>query len=411
MTTTGIWRALTPTEKVYADKEIYVGYTVRASGRLDLDALRTAYAAVCRAHPHLASRLGTDEHGLVVVDAGALPEVQVHDGDPDHPLTGVTLGQDRFLSGLNVVRDGDEASVTLVNHHCVADADHSLAVFARLWSCYTDTVEGVPFDLPRHRYPMPLEVVLGDRGFQVNNPVVRSPGAAVEPSPDLRVLVRHVAQLRLTEAQTTALAEFGRRHGVTLNGLLSAAILLVEAKTRDIPLTDLVLRFTVNLRNRVTPHITPTEGTNIVGGGRFMVPPGTTPTPVAIARVVGDQLRTGLATGAIQRSLLDMVDLVNHQNPGEVPQEPPHPRHVVISLTNWGRIPPMRTPTALTLTNFQSTSHIRESPAHFTAARGYVASTFTGRLGIDLAFPEKTAEQTQRVDDLHELLVGLVEHA
>ncbi|WP_156753520.1 phthiocerol/phthiodiolone dimycocerosyl transferase family protein [Actinokineospora pegani] len=409
MTTAGIWRALTPTEKVYADKEIYVGYTVRASGSLDLDALRTAYAAVCRAHPQLASRLGTDEHGLVVVASDTPPEVQVHDGDPAHALAGVRLGQDRALSGLNVVRDGDRASVTLVNHHCVADADHSLAVFSRLWSCYTDTVEGVPFDLPRHPYPRPLEALLGERGFQVNTPVAKTPGATVEPSPDLRVLVRHVAQLRLTEAQTTALAEFGRRHEVTLNGLLSAAILLVEAQSRDIPLTDLVLRFTVNLRNRVTPHITPTEGTNVVGGGRFMVPAGTTPTPVAIARVVADQLRTGLADGSIQRSLLDMVDLVNRQTPGEVPQETPHPRHVVVSLTNWGRIPPMRTPAALALTNFQSASHIRESPAHFDAARGYVASTFGGRLGIDLAFPEKTAEQAQRIDDLRELLVGLTQ--
>lgn len=403
MTRAGIWRALTPTEKVYADKEIHVGYTVRTAGRLDPDALRAAYAAVCRAHPQLSARIDTRDGELLVVESDDSPEVQFHEGNPDEPMTGVRLDQHRGLSAVNVVRDGDRASVTLVTHHSVADADHSLHVLAALWSCYTDAVHGVPVDLPRHPYPRPLEDLLAERG--IHSPAPAPAAVPAQRKPDLVVLVRHMAQLRLTAAETTALVEFSRRNDVTLNGLLSGAILLVEAELRDLPLTDLALRFTVNLRNRLTPPVGATEGANVVGGGRFTVPPGIEPEVVAIGRVVGEQLRAGLADGSMQRSLLDMVDLVNRLSSGPWQhQPPPGPAPAVISLTNWGPIPPLRSPDGLELTNFHSCSHIREAPAAFEAARGYVASTFGGRLGIDLAFPEKDPAQAERLERIRELL-------
>ncbi|HET9379837.1 MAG TPA: hypothetical protein VFP69_03275 [Streptomyces sp.] len=421
MTTAGIRRALTPTEKIYADVEMYVGYTVRASGRLDADALQAAYEAVCRAYPQLASRLesgGGAAHGSgdppVLVEFGTRPEVQFRSGDPDDPLDGVELGQHRSLSALHVVRDGAEASVTLVTHHSIADAPQSFAVLADLWSCYTGMVRGVPVELPRHPYPRSLEEVLAERGIHGSAPAPpRTTGrAAVRGGPapeDWDTLVRPVARHRLSRDRTVALSHLCHRERVTIHGVLSGALLLVEAEVRDVPLTDLVYRYTVDLRHRLTPPAGPAEGTNVLGGVVFRATGTVAPDVIALGRVIGEQLRAGLADGSVQRSLLDMV--AHHQEADAAPPRPAGPPPAVVSMTNWGLVPPLRTPDGLRLTDFRSASRRRVAPGDSVNVGGYVVSTFDGRLGIDLAWPEKSAEQTTRLDRLRERLDRLTQGA
>ncbi|MEU9608124.1 hypothetical protein [Streptomyces sp. NPDC048057] len=409
MTTAAIQRALTATEKIYADVEMYVGYTVRTVGRLDPDALRTAYAAVCRAHPQLAARLEADDGGLVFVASDAPPEVQFSAGDPDRPLTGVELDEYRMLSALNVVRDGAEASVTLLTHHSIADAHHSIDLLSALWGCYTDVVRGVPVDLPRRPYPRSLEDLLAERGIHRVAADGEDSSAPLRTVTELPVsarvvMVRHVVQHRLTSAQTKALAELGHREQVTLNGLLSGAVLLVEAEIRGLPICELLFRYTVDLRNRLTPPVGPTEGTNVVGGGLFKASDDVGPSAVAIGRALGQRLRDGLADGSIQRSLLDMVTLpAPHAKP-----QPQAPAPAVVSVSNWGVVPPLRTPDGLRLTAFQSSSRRKVAPGELAAVGGYVATTFDGRIGIDLAWPEGDPELSERLDRLREGLDRLV---
>nr|AXL05895.1 acyltransferase [uncultured bacterium] len=406
--TPGIWRALAPSEKVQADREAYIGYTVRASGRLDLDALESAYEAVCQAYPQFAARLEPGDDGLVFAASDALPELGVCDGDLERPLTGVKLDQHHALSALNVVRDGDDASVCLLTHHSIADAHHAIEVLAALWSCYTDAVQGVPVDLPRHAFPRSVEDLLAERGIHGTAPDAGAPRSAPsqpapeQTAPEQAVPARHVVQHRLTAAQTTALAELGHREHVTINGLLSGAMLLVEAEVRDMPLTDLVYRFTVNLRNHLTPKVGATEGTNVLGGAGFKATDAIEPNAVAIGRAIGEQLRAGLADGSIQRSLLD---LLRRPAPDAKPWDPSMVL-AVVSMMNWGRVPPLRTPGDLVLTNFHSASRIKE----LSAAGGYVVNTFDGRLGIDLAWPEGDPDLPRRVECLREQLGVLTPH-
>ncbi|GGV51700.1 phthiocerol/phthiodiolone dimycocerosyl transferase family protein [Streptomyces spectabilis] len=403
MTTAAIQRALTPTEKIYADVEMYVGYTVRTVGRLDTAALRTAYAAVCRAHPQLAARLEADAGGLVFVASGAPPEVQVCEGDPDHPLTGVELDEYRMLSAVNVVRDGTDASVTLLTHHSIADAHHSIELLSALWACYADVVRGAPVDLPRQPYPRSLEDLLAERGIHRTASGDEDASAPLRTVTELpasaRVpIVRHVVQHRLTQAQTAALAELGHREQVTLNGLLSGAVLLVEAEVRGLPVSELLFRYTVNLRGRLTPPIGPTEGTNVVGGGLFRAADDVEPSAVALGRALGERLRAGLADGSIQRSLLDMVTRpAPHARPSATGPAP-----AVVSVSNWGVVPTLPTPDGLLLANFHSSSRRKVAPGEFAAIGGYVATTFDGRTGIDLAWPEGDPELPGRLDRLRE---------
>lgn len=402
MTRAGIRRALAPSEKVHAVKDAYIGYTVRATGRLDPAALATAYEAVCRAYPQLSARVEADEDSFVLVESDAHPEVRIADGDLARPLTGLDLDQRRALSALNVMRDGDEATVCLAIQHSIADAYHAVEVLSTLWSCYTDVVDGVPLDLPRHPYPRSLEDLLAERGVHANAPAGAETArpAPNPPNPPISLpdpVVRHMVQHRLTAAETTALVELGHREHVTINGLLSGAILLAEAEIRDMPLTGLVLRYAANLRGRLTPPVGPTEGTNVLGGVGFTVADGIEHDAVAIGRVIGAQLRAGLADGSVQRSILDMLS-----GPQARDAKPWDPRlaHAVVSVMNWGVVPPMRTPAGLRLTNFHSASRMREA----VALGGYVVNTFDGRIGIDLAWSEGDPSLPGRIDRLRDQL-------
>jgi acetyltransferase len=390
---TGLWRAPAPSERVHADKEAYIGYVVRAAGRLDTDALSAAFAALCGAHPQLTARLGTSEHGPVYTESDVRPELQVSDGDLDRPLTGVKLDQQRSLCALNVVRDGDEASVCLLTHHGIADAHHSVDLLATLWSCYTDVVRGVPVDLPRRPFPRSLEDLLAERS--IHGPAT-DPARASRPVtlPDQDAPPRHVVQHRLTAAETTALAELCHREHVTINGVLAGTLLLVEAELRDVALTDLIHRYTVNLRNHLTPPVGATEGTNVLGGAGFKATGETEADPVAIGRAISEQRRAGLADGSIQRSILD---LLAGPAPGAKPWDP-STAPAVVSMINWGVLPTLRTPDGLRLTNFHSTSSMRE----VLSLGGYVVNTFDGRIGIDLAWPDGDPQLPRRLDCLRE---------
>ncbi|MFF1606422.1 acyltransferase [Amycolatopsis sp. NPDC058278] len=394
MTRAAVRRALAPSESIHAVKEAYIGYTVRAEGRLDPEALTTAFEAVCRAYPQLSARVEFTGEGAVLTESDTRPEIRFADGDPSRPLAGLDLDQSRALSALNVVRDGDEAGVCLAIQHSVADAHHATAILSALWSCYTDVVEGVPLDLGRHPYPRSLEDLLAERGIHANGTVTPAAPPTSRPDP----VIRHVVQHRLTEAETTALAELGHREKVTINGLVSGAVLLAEAEIRDMPLTDLIHRYSVNLRSRLTPPVGATEGTNVLGGVGFKVTDELPHDAVAIGRAIGEQLRAGLADGSVQRSILDMF-----ARPAAAKPWDPKLGLAVVSVMNWGVAPPMRTPHGLRLTNLHSASRMRET----IALGGYVLSSFGGRVGIDLGWPEGDPSLPQRLGCLREQLARL----
>lgn len=408
------WRALAPSERVQAGKEAYIGYAVHATGRLHLDALTTAYDAVCRAYPQLMARIDTGDDGLVFAASDTRPEVHTCDGDLERPLAGVQLDQHQMLSALNVVHDGEATSICLLTHHSIADAQHSLEVLAAVLSCYTDVVGGVPVDVPCRPFPRSLEDLLAERGIGrgtaddgwapqpsmvPGQPAVRGQNTRGQDTRGQDAPARHVVQHRMTAAQTSALADIGHREKVTVNGLSAGVLLLVEAEVRDLPLTELIYRSTVNLRRHLTPPVGPTEGTNVIGAMGFTANDDIARDAVTIGRAISARVRAGLADGSIQRSLLD---LLSRPTPDSKPWDP-STAPAVVSMMNWGRVPPMRTPNDLRLTNFRSASSMRE----MTTMGGYVVNTFGSRIGIDLAWPENDSELPRRIECLRDRLQRL----
>lgn len=266
MSTASVIRPLAPSEQMFAFGEVFVGYSVRVSGRLDLNALSTAFDAIVRAYPILGARLEAVETGghvlVAAAGAGAAPGISVVDGDPEQLLTGAKFDQSVAVGALCVVRDGDSASVTLVIHHSVADAYHALAILGDQWFFYRAATEGRLPEPEIHPYPEPVEALLAARGIEkFPNPAAAAPapGLAVisTPAPDTidpGYQMSQTTRCRLSKAVTAQLVDLGHREQVTVHGLVSAAILLMEAEIRALPLTELMYLYSVDLRTRVSPR-------------------------------------------------------------------------------------------------------------------------------------------------------------
>ncbi|MEU9147573.1 hypothetical protein [Streptomyces sp. NPDC048349] len=414
MTTSAVIRPLAPSEETFARAGVYMGYAVRVSGSLDVAALAAAYQAVVRAHPVLGARLEpADGEGFDLVAASAgTPGITVVDGDEDQLVHGPEFDQRTVLSHVSVVRDGDTADVTLFTHHSIADACHSLAVLAELWSCYTDVVTGRSPEREVRPYPVPVEELLAQRGIEKRawpvpagpqaaeqaavEPVVAPPAVAAAPVGGGRHVPPLVARCHLSVDETAALVELGHREGVTINGLVSAAILLSDAEIRGLPLTEMIYLYPVDLRTRLTPAVGTTDGTNLLGAARYLPAAGTTGL-VELGRSICASLAAAIAEGVVQQTPLHVPE---KSTAGVTP--PPG----MLLVTNWGRVPAPRMPRGLRATDFRSVLTSAPGP-HHPSGGACVISTFGGRLSIEIHHTEAVApQQRQRADSISARLRG-----
>ncbi|MFI6998264.1 hypothetical protein [Nocardia sp. NPDC050175] len=377
-------RLLAPSEELWARLGTVVGCSVRVRGPLDLAALADAFEGVRRRYPVLVTHLAVADGGHLVVGPSApLPSLTVCEGDIDDPLCDLDPG--RVLSGLHVVRDGDRATVTLLTHHSIADGQYVLAVLDDLWSLYTDMAQGNTVVTASRGYPESLETLFADRGIakrgfddaEPSTPVAIDPGPEQSSDTGQQPVSNPPVRCRLDAAATTALVEFGRRHQVTVNGLVTAAILRTEADVKNVPLAEIPYCYVVDLRTRMTPAVARLEVTNALGYATFTASSDATGL-ADLARAVNEELRYGLAEGAVHRSALQFPEsFLQYRMPDTIPD------------TNWGRIPSLRSPVGVELEDFRGI--IRHHPqADLAAAMGkmpytpaYIITTFRGRLSIE----------------------------
>ncbi|AFT99346.1 phthiocerol/phthiodiolone dimycocerosyl transferase family protein [Nocardia brasiliensis] len=406
MTTSTVVRPLAPSEQMFAWIGVYVGYAVQVTGRLDLAALSAAYEAVVRTYPVLGARLEPTGDGgyTLVAGTGAAPAISVVDDDPDRLLIDQKLDQGETLSAVCVTRADDTASVTLLTHHSIADAYHSLAVLAELWSCYTELVSGQTPVRPVHAYPVSIEEVLAARGIEKRELPAAETGTPTESRPappatepeteEIRQTVPDSSRCLLSEAETTALVELGHRTGVTINGLVSAAILLTEAEIRDLPLSEINYVYPVDLRTRLTPTVGRTDGTNLLGFADYH-PTGDTTDLVELAKDICAALHTALADGIVQQTPLHIPD--------QIAAGPPQLPGMMI-VSNWGRVPALAAPDGLRITDFRSTVTAAPPagtppPPEQPEGGAAIVSTFAGRLSIETHHSkERIAQEQRRVD-------------
>ncbi|WP_446225180.1 phthiocerol/phthiodiolone dimycocerosyl transferase family protein [Nocardia sp. IBHARD005] len=407
-------RVLEPSEQRFVRHATFTGRSVTVLGELDAAALGAAFAALQRAFPILVCRIveDGDENGILL-RPGHIEAVGawVSFGDPDEvriPAESVDPGAQ--LAYLDVVlAEEDRARVTLFVHHSVADAGYCVELFARLWSYYTDYVETgkiaagtarglgtTPADAVTgarepetdpgvaQEYPASLEALLAQRGIRrgprsgletVTRPLTAAdPVRGVERSEPAPATLARPARVQLDTVATARVLDMARAHAVSVNGLVTAAVLRAYADLSGAERVSCV--YPVDLRRRLDPAVTAEAGTNLSGLAAFATDAAATEDLIVLARRIGTSLHNDLADGVIEQSVLHFPDFFG-----------PHRIHSTaghIALTNTGTVPTFRAPAGLVLDDYEIvylSAHPRPSTGA-SAAVTFLVYTYLGRLNI-----------------------------
>jgi hypothetical protein len=387
-------RVLAPSEEWYAQSMTFGAITVDLEGQFDTGAMADAFDAVLAGRPALSGHLEKRPDGRhqIVTDDLLHPGLTVvAPGSADTELDpGVSL------ANLQVKPVDGRTEVTLYVHHSLADGHHQAALLFELFARYTDTVaNGNPGSVTMEPTPESLENVLERRG------IVKNPRSGLErfmpamfaydlgparptdrraaptkpvPAPTVRG--------RLTKDETTALVNFGRAHRLFLNPLLSAAILLAEWQHRGTPEIPIPYVYVIDLRMLLDPPVSAMEASDPLGMATYLAHIDSGTTLVELARDIAEKLTSDMADGVVQTSMLHFK-----------PQYDDGPRGLpdVVSSTNLGRTPPLRTPPGLDVIDWRTTI--------FRASRivdMYTVGVFEDHLAVEhhsyLSEPQRTVD-------------------
>lgn len=380
-------RVLDPSEQRFVRHATFTGRSVTVRGELDPVALGAAFAALQRAFPILVCRIVEDaEENGILLRPGHIEPVGawVSFGDPDEVrIPAESLSPRAQLGYLDVVlAEEDRARVTLFVHHSVADAGHCVELFARLWEYYTDHVETGSIAAGPREYPESAESLLARRGVVrgprsglegVTRPlVVADAVGVVQSSQPASPALARPARVQLDPAETARLLELARTRAVSVNGLVTAAVLRAFAAVYGVDQVGCV--YPVDLRRRLDPPVAAAAGTNVSGLAAFT----TTEFDdvVTLARRIGTALHDDLATGVIEQSVLHFPDFFG---PTRVHSTAGH-----IALTNTGTVPTFRAPDGLILDDYEIvylSAHPRPSTGA-SAAVTFLVYTYLGRLTL-----------------------------
>jgi len=378
-------RTLTPSESVSSPARNTIRLALHCVGPLDLTLLQRAWQLACHEAPGLAGTLRTAGETYVFhPDPGRGGLVRYTDEELAHFRTTAhrTLDELDCVSALEVRSPGrDQHVVSLLVRHSIADGRNALHALSRLWELYTAMAGGNPS--PALREPVlaePLETLYRDRQIPSGTP--RQPDPAAPPvyltGPDWdgqRLSGLRHGTVRLSAQDTELLRRRCSQQAATVHGVLSAAIVLSLSQSRpDLDAFDLTS--IVDVRPHVAPPLGPLEGTYALGFSTSHLDMRLHSGIDGIAKVVIENMRADLESGAAQRSSISNADL---RSAGAVPT----------MLSNLGTIPEFAHPDNLIHTDFSAWNEMdlssAGSPDVLTVYGNMaVAGTFAGRLRMDL---------------------------
>ncbi|MFD9551201.1 acyltransferase [Nocardia salmonicida] len=395
-------RVLDPSEQRFVRHATFTGRSVTVLGELDAAGLGAAFAALQRRFPILVCRIVEDaEENGILLRPGDIEAVGawVSFGDPDEVrVPAESMDPGAQLAYLDVVlAEEDRARVTLFVHHSVADAGHCVELFARLWGYYTDYVETGKIAVQADpatavadpasvtwEYPVSLEALLAQRGIRrarrsglepVTRPLVAADSVSgVERSEAAPASLARPARIQLDTVATARVLDLARAHAVSVNGLVTAAVLRAYVDLSGADSVSCV--YPVDLRRRLDPPVEAVAGTNLSGLAAFRADAADTEDLVVLARRIGTSLHDDLAEGVIEQSVLHFPDFFG-----------PHRIHSTaghIALTNTGTVPTFRAPAGVILDDYEIvylSAHPRPSTGA-SAAVTFLVYTYLGRLTI-----------------------------
>ena len=249
MFATSVIRKLAPSEEFFAETQTFTSVTVHLKGSIDIEAMATAFDTLLEMYPVYAGHIekGTDGRYQIVADDLLHPGIWIDEGDSGCSSV-FQLDQSEALLNLLVKPADGHCELTLYVHHSLADGHHIAGLLFELFSRYTGVVcTGDAGPVSAQPAPEPIETLLEQRGirkqqrsgldrfipamFAYELPPRRSTVSTISARP----APVPVARGRLTKPETTALVQFGRKHRLFVNSLVSAAILLAEWRLRETP--------------------------------------------------------------------------------------------------------------------------------------------------------------------------------
>jgi hypothetical protein len=411
-------RPLSPLESWFALSRMTIWYTVEADGPVDLDSLRESMRLLRLEHPVLDGRFvpgsAGQKAGLPDLDlvAPVGSEIVIHE---NHERS-VLVDHSEALSFLDVTRRSGRTLVSFVVHHAIADGRLGAHWHRRLWSLYTDLVEGLRPAVEPHPVPSAPETALAARNVAQPPPGSdRLRRATPTDLPTLEDVVFTRERIQLPVAQTKRLHERARTLGVSVHALLCGICSVVERRRMRVPehfAVPLCVDTPVDLRERLDPPAQVWDITNALGTSAGLVCVLPDSDPLALGEQLLEQLREDLKSGAVYGGLLRFEELL-------VADQPSIPR---ITTTNMGVMESVRTPQGLRVHDFQGWVDFDGGAiANYMAAVGsssynrsssiYLIYTYDGRLAIELGLPFGAETARAHAAELETLILGAIGEA
>ncbi|MEU3755398.1 condensation domain-containing protein [Streptomyces olivoreticuli] len=417
-------RKLCPAETLYVAQRSRAVLSCTVRGDLDEKLLAAAFAAKVAEHPSLRSRIGQegDAYALQPLDEADLPRLVVRPGGPtalmDEHNTPLPDGGPLVRAAL--LRGGSEHTVVLSVDHTITDGHSAIALYDALWRAYATLADGKAaapaagaYDWPAPATdllppsdPEETERYLARRTERTRRlPITALPYAAAgtqRPEGEHKVAVQRVL---LRPEETTALLGHSKATGVSVHGLVSAALL--KAVRRGIGgdgTKALGCMSPVDLRSRVTPPLR----------REVMVPAVTSCLDVVDVADDTDPLELGRQVTANLHGAIERSEFIHETRIlAQVIRNPALLATSVI-VTNMGRVPAPPAPPGLELTDVRLIP-VRDN-YYPQAGRGPVMGcvvSFDDRLAIELPYSTECFghDQIREIrDDVHTALLAFAAH-
>ncbi|WP_408908537.1 phthiocerol/phthiodiolone dimycocerosyl transferase family protein [Streptomyces albidoflavus] len=309
-------------------ENLYVAQRSRAflscalRGDIDSSALASAFDALTREHPTLRSRIVPAEggHALELLPEDERPRLILKEGGDEAYIEelNVPLPVGGPLSRAALVTTGPETRLlTVTIDHTVTDGHSAITLMNALWDRYSDLVGTVPAQTPpvpvaEGDWPRPVSELLPPADAEDTEKYLRrrieetsahpvellaydTPRDRPADPSEHRIEVR---RLVLGAEETTRLRSAARDAGVSVHGLVAAA-LMTAARARldgDGPRT-LGCMSPVDLRARLTPPVSPSVMVASVTSHLQAVPVGGETDPLDLARKISSRLRESVERG------------------------------------------------------------------------------------------------------------------
>ncbi|MFI9402968.1 hypothetical protein [Nocardia sp. NPDC052316] len=395
----GPHRPLGAFEKYFAGRRMALKYGVLAVGELDIDRLRTAFAALTDRNPVLYARIGQDgDQYYLEPRAPYMVPFEVRRGDPEEFLAAPAdpLDQSEHVARLQVVQREDVAAVGITFHHSVVDGNAAGALLHEFWANYTALVETgelvaspprpIPFGPHQLLDPADAPTVPAPPPEFIS-PATHLNGAASSP---------RVETIVLSAETTSAILAAVRARGTTMHAAVAGAVIAAERSLIDTAgPVPMVVRSSVDFRALLPAPIDVldiTNGVGVVCTGQFV---GSRDTPLALGETVVEDIKARIADGRAMYSSIGYFP-----TPQMAAEAAP-----VSYISNVGRIPEFETPAELVITDIRF-----GGPGRPTNAAMYAVYTYRGRLTIDVVQPAEgisVARQHQLTTRIIDLLTEL----